>query len=409
MTRTRRQSLAFTTSILLLFSALALAQTETVLHSFAGGRDGGYPASRLILDPQGNLYGTTFGGRNTQAGYGTVFKVAPGGRETVLHNFTGGADGANPSGGLVRDGQGNFYGATQSGGSSTTFCSTIKGCGTIFEVSPTGVEQVLYTFPGGNGGDGFDPSGPLVRDAQGNLYGLTYGGGAYTCGTVFQLTPTGTETILYSFNCLSTGLGGFGGLIQDPQGNLYGASLEGGSFKCAFGCGLVFEVNATNQFSLLYGFSGLDGYAPVGDLIRDSDGNTYGTTIFGGSNPSCTDSLGCGTVFEIASDGTEKVLYSFSGLVDGANPHAGLVRDKQGNLYGTTYSGGEGSCSSSLGCGVVFELAPDGTQTVLHSFKGGTDGGNPQGGLALDARGNLYGTTYYYGAHGFGTVFKIAP
>ncbi|HEY4903759.1 MAG TPA: choice-of-anchor tandem repeat GloVer-containing protein [Candidatus Sulfotelmatobacter sp.] len=402
MVSTHRQFFSFRISILILLTAAATAQTETVLHSFVGKRDGGYPASRPVLDPQGNLYGITSGGRNTEAGYGTVYKVGPGGRETVLHNFTGGADGATPTGALIRDAQGNLYGTTGSGGSLGGDCVAAHGCGTVFEVSPTGTETVLYAFPSIN--PGF-PTGPLARDASGNLYGSASN---IDFGVIFKLTAAGALTEVHNFTG-KDGWGGYGGLNMDGQGNLYGTSVVGGSSSCGFGCGVIYELSATNEFHLLYSFSGSDGYEPIGELVRDSEGNLYGMTIFGGSNPSCTDELGCGTVFEVTSDGTERVLYSFSGGADGDNPQDGLVRDKEGNLYGTTFTGGKGNCSSGLGCGVVFKLSPEGTENVLYSFSGGADGGNPQSGLALDAQGNLYGTTLYYGANGYGTVFRVTP
>jgi len=400
----RNQVLGAVILSLLFLAAMAKAQTETVLHSFAGGRDGGYPASTLILDPQGNLYGLTVGDTRTAAGYGTVFKVAPGGRETVLYSFTeysflGGISGPYGDVDLIRDSEGNLYGSTGYGGNVGN-CGA-DGCGEIFEVSPTGGGHVVYAFPNLN------PSGPgtpLARDAAGNLYGSA-GNSSY--GEIIKLTPTGSVTELYSFTG-SDGWGG-GGLIIDPQGNLYGTSGIGGSSQCSFGCGTAYKLTETGEFQVLHNFSGPDGNYPNAELIRDADGNLYGTARVGGSNSACTYTGGCGIVFEITASGTEIVLYSFGGGSDGLYPYSGLVRDKAGNLYGTTSAGGQGSCFFDLGCGVVFKLAPDGTETILYSFSGGADGGNPQGGLALDSKGNLYGTTLYYGAHGYGTVFKVTP
>lgn len=394
------EMVAAVTLFLLLFTTMMMAQTETVLHSFAGKHDGGYPSSGLILDPQGNLYGITVGDTRTAAGYGTVFKIAPGGKETVLYSFTEYSflGGISPPGGptdLIRDAQGNLYGAAGGGGGN---CGS-DGCGIIFQVNPNGGEHVVYSFPNLN------PSGagtPLARDEEGNLYGSA---GTVSYGTILKLTPTNTLTELHSFSG-SDGWGG-GGLIIDRQGNLYGTSGIGGSSQCSFGCGTVYELTAAGGFQLLHSFSGPDGYAPSSELIRDAAGNLYGTTRFGGSNAACTLNGGCGTVFEITASGTEIVLYSFGGGGDGLYPYSGLVRDKAGNLYGTTFMGGQGSCYFDFGCGVVFKLAPNGTETILYSFSGGADGGNPQGGLALDSKGNLYGTTLYYGAHGYGTVFKV--
>jgi uncharacterized repeat protein (TIGR03803 family) len=399
--RSRLQSLSFMLSILILLAAAAAAQTETILHSFAGGHDGGYPASRLILDPQGNLYGLAVGDTRTAAGYGTVFKVAPGGRETVLYaliqySFLGGISGVAESVNLISDAQGNLYGATAYGGAEGACC------GEIFEVSPTGGEKLVYAFPNINPSA---PADPFARDAEGNIYGSA---GDNSYGTIIKLTPTGTVTELHSFSN-TDGWGGAGGLIIDSAGNLYGTSGIGGSYQCSFGCGTLYELKAASEFELLHSFSGPDGYYPNADLITDADGNLYGTTRFGGSNAACTYNGGCGTVFEITASGTETVLYNFSGGMDGLYPYAGLVRDKAGNLYGTTFSGGISSCFFDLGCGVVFKLAPDGTETVVYSFTGAADGGNPNGALALDSKGNLYGTTLYDGAHGYGTVFKVTP
>jgi uncharacterized repeat protein (TIGR03803 family) len=304
---------------------------------------------------------------------------------------------------LLRDEEGNLYGAAEAGGSN--ICQL--GCGTIFEITPANTENVLFAFA--RNSSGTSPTGSLVRDTEGNLYGMTGNGGTYSCGAVFSLTPAGVETVLYNFNCLSDGFGGNGGLIRDASGNLYGTSGAGGSSKCAFGCGFVFELSAANAFQILHNFTGPDGYSPTGDLIMDAQGNLYGTTRFGGSNPSCSVTDGCGTVFKIAPDGTETILYSFRDGADGLFPHTGLALDGRGNLYGTTFSGGTGACYSDGGCGVVFKVAPDGTETVLYSFTGGADGGNPGGGLVLDGKGNLYGTTTYDGAHGYGVVFKVTP
>ena len=386
-------ALAFLLALSLVATLPAFAQTETVLHSFAGARDGGYPASTLIRDPQGNFYGTTGGQYGTAIGDGTVFKIGPGGRETVLHNFTGLPDGASPSGSLIRDAEGNLYGATFRGGQVGN-CEDGYGCGTIFKVAPDGDENVLYSFSSENAAA--YPSSPLALDPEGNLYG-TAEDAEY--GQIFKLSPEGVLSAPYQFT-VTTGLGGSSGLTIDAQGNLYGVSDIEGSTKCPFGCGTVFELSATDEFKLLYSFSGPDGYTPNDVLIEDGEGNFYGTTRFGGS-------AGCGEVFELTSTGSLKVLYSFACDADGSYPYAGLARDREGNLYGTTNTGGIGPCESNYGCGVVFKLAPDGSKTTLYSFTGGKDGRSPVGGVTLDSQGNLYGTTYYGGAHGYGTVFKV--
>ena len=368
----------------------------SILHSFGAGTDGADPVAGLVQDAQGNMYGTTrTGGAN---GEGSVFKIDSAGNETILYSFTGtNGDGAFPQAGLVLDTQGNLYGTTDSGGAN--------GDGTVFQVTATGTESVLYAFKGG--ADGANPQAGLVRDAQANLYGTTYNGGNqcgyyYGCGTVFRVTATGQETVLYSF----TGTGADGsnpaaGLVEDAQGNLYGTTYHGGTG----GAGTVFEVTAAGQEIVLYGFTGYtgDGAYPAAGLVLDASGNLYGTAYYGGNFCSC------GTVFKVTPTGTESTLYFFTGGVDGSNPQAGLVFDAQGNLYGTTYYGGN-RCESYNGCGTVFEINAAGQETVLYSFSGtGGDGANPASNLLLDKQENIYGTTTSGGTSLQGTVFKLSP
>ncbi|MGE5206863.1 MAG: choice-of-anchor tandem repeat GloVer-containing protein [Chlamydiota bacterium] len=252
--------------------------TETVLYNFAGNSDGANPSAGLARDPQGNLYGTTYSGG--ASGYGTVFKVAPTGTETVLYSFTGGSDGANPTWGLIRDPQGNLYGTTYSGGAS--------GYGTVFKVTPTGTKTVLYSFAGGSD-DGAHPEAGLIRDPMGNLYGTTGSGGGSNQGTVFKVTQTGTETVLYIFSGGADGANPSAPLTRDPQGNLYGTTHSGG----AYGYGTVFKVTPTGTETVLYSFTGgADGANPIGGLARDPMGNLYGTAYSGGAS-------GYGTVFKL--------------------------------------------------------------------------------------------------------------
>jgi uncharacterized repeat protein (TIGR03803 family) len=359
----------------------AHAKSETVLYSFTGGADGGNPFAGLIKDESGNLYGTTVeGGANN---VGTVFELAPDGTETVLWSFTG-ADGSYPEGGLIMDTSGNLYGTTSSGGAD--------GDGTVFEVALHGTETVLHSFTGGPDGKG--PQAGLIMDKKGKLYGTTVFGGANNDGTVFKVAPDGTETVLWSF----TGADGSfpeAGLIR-KNGNLYGTTEGGG----AEDLGTVFKLSPDGTETVLYSFcpnypTCSDGVFPVGGLIADSAGNLFGTTSADGG--------GGGTVFELAPDGTETTLWSFTGGADGSEPQAGLIR-KNGSLYGTTLFGG------ANGFGTVFKVARDGTETVLYSFDsaaGGADGFEPYAGLIKDESGNLYGTTYGGGADGGGTVFKI--
>ena len=378
-----------------------VAGTERILHSFSGGpSDGADPNAGLIVDSAGNLFGTTDGGG--AKGLGTVFEISPNGTETILHSFAGGpTDGANPVAGLVMDSAGNLYGTTDGGGA--------KGQGTVFEISPNGTETILHSFAGGTA-DGANPVAGLLMDSAGNLYGTTVNGGAKGLGTVFEIGRSGAEIILYSF------AGGPGdgahpqsGLSMDLNGYLYGTTASGG----AYGQGTVFTLNGNGTDYILHSFGGgtSDGANPQGGLVVDGT-TIYGTTANGGfltsqnAGSSCVNSNGCGTVFGIPIDGglSEYATHSFAGgPTDGEEPIGGLLLASNGNLYGTTYSGG----SNPDGAGAVFEISSAG-ETVLYSFAGGTtDGAGPNGGLVMDSAANLYGTTEYGGADGDGTVFEI--
>jgi uncharacterized repeat protein (TIGR03803 family) len=388
-------TLAFTLvlSAVVFATQAASAQTFHLLYQFRSGNNGSQPYASLVLDPKGNLYGTTM--VDGAHSYGTVFKITPAGKETVLYSFKGtGGDGATPVAPLVRDAAGNLYGTTEYGGTYGGACRAF-GCGTVFKVTPAGKETVLYRFTG-TSGDGMNPWQGLVRDASGNLYGTTFNGGTDGIGTVFKVDPTGTETVLHSFNANnSDGSNPQGGsLIRDSAGNLYGTT----TFDFSQGAGTVFKLDPSGTETILHTFSDGtgDGNWPYGTLVRDSAGNLYGVTNYGGT-------FGYGIVFKVDASNTETVLYNFSGNGgDGADPGGGLVRDGAGNLYGTTNSGG------SAYFGTVFKLAKNGTETILHSFSG-NDGRLPELGLIRDPKGNLYGTTQFGGAHGAGVVFKITP
>jgi uncharacterized repeat protein (TIGR03803 family) len=339
--------------------------------------------------------------------------VAASSKERVLYSFRGGSDGATPYSTLIADGAGNLYGTTSAGGGGT--CE-FGGCGTVFKLAPDGTESVLHPFTGA--GDGAYPMAGLISDTNGNLYGTASEGGADGWGTVFMVTPNGTETTLYSFQDGSDGAYPVGSLMSDQHGNLYGTAEVGGarSSDCSNdGCGVVFQATTAGKESVRYAFQGgTDGWDPVGSLISDSSGNLYGVTTLGGANCANSD-IGCGTVFKVAPDGTETQLHIFQGGSDGEVPYAGLISDMSGNFYGTTAGGGSGSTYCVGGCGTVYKIAPDGTETVLYSFQGGSDGSFPRSSLILDKAGNLYGTTYdgdgftCKGGPGCGTVFKVAP
>jgi uncharacterized repeat protein (TIGR03803 family) len=310
----------------------------------------------LIRDKAGNLYGTTQNGGDLRCvafsnspGCGTVFKLSAGGKETIVHSFSGGPDGATPLAGLVVDSAGNLYGTTYVGG---TGCNG-QGCGTVYKITPGGKEAVLYSFTGGT--DGSNPQYvDLVVDAAGNLYGTTAGGGDLTCGghgtgcgVVFKLDPTGNETILHAFTGGTDGAYPTTGLVRDSQGNLYGTATTGGNCRA---CGLVFKVDAAGNETVFYNFTEEEVQPDLSAsrLLLDPAGNLYGATLYGGS-------ISEGTIFEVSSLGAYTMLHSFD-FTDGAYPVAGLIRDNAGNLYGATSGGGNTGCSS--GCGVIFKITP---------------------------------------------------
>jgi len=313
-------------------------------------------------------------------------------KEKVIYSFAGGTDGESPVAGVVRDSSGNFYGTTNTGGADSA--------GTVFKLSKTGVETVLYTFTGGT--DGYLPYAGVILDKSGILYGTTAFGGAFNAGTIYEVnTVTSQETVLHSFVAGSTTDGSlpYAGLIEDAKGNLYGTTLEGGDISCeeGEGCGVVFKFDAmTGKETVLYTFTGNpDGERPEASLIRDAEGNLYGTTSAGGP-------ADAGTVFEvIAATRTESVLYSFTGGNDGKRPVANLARDTAGNLYGTTYMGG-----SALS-GTVFKVDTSNQETVLYNFTGGADGQYPFAGVIIDSQGNLYGTTIFGGTSSDGVAFEL--
>jgi uncharacterized repeat protein (TIGR03803 family) len=284
--------------------------TETVLYSFAGGAtDGSDPSGSLIQAGDENFYGATASGGTN--GDGVAFKVTPDGTEAVLYSFAGGAnDGSDPSGSLIQASDGNFYGVTGSGGAN--------GDGVAFKITPDGTETVLYSFAGGTT-DGSHPSGSLVQANDGNFYGMTQDGGAYGYGVVFKITPSGTETILFSFyGGLGTGSRPSGSLIQGRDGNLYGMSFEpgngGGDLGTIFG--ITLSGTLTFQNSLL-------GERPIDRLVEADDGNFYGASEDGYN----------GAIFEITPSGAESVVYSFT---DGTYPSGGLIQVSNGDFYGMT-------------------------------------------------------------------------
>ena len=383
------------------------ATTYKRLYNFTGGFDGGDPATPLTFDAAGNAYGTTAAGGDFD--FGTVFMLTPSGQQTVLYNFTGGGDGLDPHGGVILDSAGNLYGTTVAGGFGG-LCAG-DGCGVVFELSPSNggwTETTLYSFQGRN--DGFGPGSGLVFDSAGNLYGTAPDGGAHSAGVVFQLSPTNTgwqQKVIHAFTGNQDGaVGSLGSLLLDAAGSLYGVTELGGTY----GAGAVYKVSRTSRgtwkTTVLYDFTGTpDAANPYGGLIFDKAGNLYGTTYFGGA-------AGMGAVYELTpqANGTwqENVLYNFQGGTDGSFPTSTLVFNATGALYGTTSTGGRPSCD----CGTAFKLTlvrGSWKERIIHLFGRGRDGSSPTYGLTLDQAGNLYGTTPVGGTGGQGIVFQIAP
>jgi uncharacterized repeat protein (TIGR03803 family) len=299
--------------------------------------------------------------------------------EAILFQFNTETYGSYPYGGLIRDSAGNLYGTAFSGGT--------YGAGVVFEISPTGVYTTLYNFTGGADGD--RPYASLIRDSAGNFYGTTQLGGDSQYGTVFKLEPSGVESVLHSFTS-AEGNEPLSSLVRDRFGNIYGTTYFGGPADT----GGVFKLTPHGECTFLHYFDGgVDGALPYAGLTLDANGNLYGTTYVGGSNNK-------GVVFEISSSGGETILHNFVGGTDGANPYSPLIRDEQGNLYGTTGRGG------STGNGTIFKVTPAGVETVLHSFAT-QEGSFLTGGLLRDTAGNLYGTAQKGGAGTGGTVFEF--
>lgn len=367
------------------------AQTFTVLHNFARplSPDGSSPQAGLVRDTAGNLYGTTeYGGLPGCGiyGCGTVFKVNTSGTETVLYRFRGGTDGANPEAGLIWGGSGNLYGTTVYGGDPD--CNPPSGCGTVFKVDTSGIETVLHSFAGGST-DGCYPTGGLIRDEAGNLYGTTDFCGTASLGTVFKVDTSGTETVLHSFAGNPDGANpSHASLLMGKGGELYGVTRDGGYY----GGGVVYELSKAGKETLLYAFEG-ECFA-YGTLVMDKKNNLYGTTQECGY-------WNYGAVYKLSKTGEETVLYSFDST-DGAYPLAGVILDARGNLYGDTYG-------FPYGYGTVFKLSQSGEMTLLHTFSGSSDGALPLCVLLRDANGNLYGTASGGGSDAWGTVWKLNP
>jgi uncharacterized repeat protein (TIGR03803 family) len=393
-------------AVALLGNAAWAASSTKLIYSFAGDDDGEYTDTELVIDRAGNLYGTSVQGG--AFGGGTVFRVTTGGVHTVLYNFTGGADGGEPYKGVTLDAEGNLYGTTVAGGGG----SCDGGCGVVFKLTKAGetwTQSVIHTFTGGD--DGAGPGSPVAFDKYGNMYGTTPIGGANGSGVVYQLRLNGSGG--WNFEVIHAFVGGpgvtggsAGGLLVSPSGRkIYGTCTVGG----ANGVGYVYEISrhaATWQFTTLYSFKDYpDGALPYSGLIADKMGNLYGTTYYAGEND-------LGTVYQLRHhDGTwtESVLYSFKGGPDGDSPIGTLAGDAEGNLYGTTSDGGSIGCN----CGTIFKLTPGlngaWTETVAYRFLGAPRPAFAYNGMVGDGAGNFYGATVHGGRSDEGAIYKFTP
>jgi uncharacterized repeat protein (TIGR03803 family) len=387
----------------------SLTGTIITIHTFTGGvMDGASPYGSLIQASDGNLYGMTSQGG--ESGAGAIFKSTITGAESILYNFVGSFYGSSPTGSLILGIDSNLYGMTYSGGASSE--------GTIFKCNKSGTKTILHSFVGGNY-DGEYPNGSLIQGNDGNLYGLTSEGGPFFSGgcsgnssgndgTIFKCTPAGIETILHIFvNGEFDGGNPNGSLIQGVDGNLYGMTSGGGlsgvpySSGSSGGVGTIFKCTPTGTETILHNFMGggdTDGAYPSGSLIQDSDGNFYGMTESGGI-------YNYGIIFKCTNTGQLTILYSFKGgAYDGLNPHGSLIKGGDGNFYGMTTSGG------LYNMGIIFKCTPTGIETTLHNFSGGiSDGASPYGSLILGSDSNFYGMTELGGAANYGTIFECTP
>ena len=384
--------------VLVLMTTILSAQAQklTPLHQFTGEKSPeAFPEGSIIRDAAGNLYGTT-------TLDGSVFKITSDGKYSVLKFIDGGDDGTFPKGSLALDAAGNLYGVAEQGSG---------GAGVLFKLSPKGEETVLFAFQGGlHNTTPKEPAGGVLLEKNGDIIGAAQFGNSQNCvigcGSIFRLDTGGTMHSLHKFTGGADGGSPIGPLVQDASGNLYGVTQSGGDHNCPThflkrgqGCGVVFKIDTQNALTVLHTFAGKrDGAVPQGGLLLDAVGNLFGTTLKGGHANN-------GTIFKIASDGTYTVLRRMTKSV-GVNPNGGLVSDTSGNLYGTTQLGG------NQNLGTAFELSPGGTLKVLHNFQGLKDGASPLAGLFRDDQGRLYGTTVHNGlikrVQG-GNVFVITP
>ena len=384
---------AFALALVLIASPCAQAETFKVVHDFTGGRDGANPVNGFVVDAAGNLYGTASSGG--LYGNGVALKINTQHVETVLYAFKGGQDGSGPQGFLIFDTAGSLYGTTTAGGA--------YGAGTVFKIVGT-TESVLYSF--GRQNDGASPVAGLAFDTAENLYGTTSAGGSSGNGTVFELSPpsqTGgnwTESVLYSFGTGADGATPVGGVSFDASGNLYGTTSAGGAYTL----GTVFQLTPGAPWTenKLHDFQNADdGAVPYAGLIADQSGNFYGAATEGGKN-------GGGTIFELTpanGNWNFTAIYSVPGWGISGSFRNVVFDPSSGNLYGTTH------CDGEYNSGTVYKLTPSGRSwdyNLLYNFKGDHDGLYSFSNLVLN-QGKLYGTTKYGGTKGNGVIFEVTP
>ncbi len=431
----RQQRLTMICALLLFWSLAPDAWPEETFKTLLNfnGTNGGYPDASLVQGPNGNLYGTATGGGTNNSG--TVFEITTAGKLTTLYSFCSKAkcaDGTFPQASLLLATNGNFYGTTKYGGFACNIGTL--GCGTVFEITAAGKLTTLYTFclkGGENCSDGANPQAPLIQGTDGNFYGTTFSGGnANDGGTLFEITPAGHLTTLYSF-CSKAGQNcpdgaGPTGVIQGTDGKLYGTTAGGGgvsSSRPEFSgdCGGTAWAWDTALYDLLYEFclefgpSELNGFlfpesgAPDAATANFSVPVTQTITFYGTGSGGGTNAAGA--VYSLTSKKRLKVVYDFcskTNCADGAYPGAGVTEGTDGNFYGTTAGGnGNAKCPSLNGCGTVYEITATGTLTTLHSFDS-THGKYPQSTLVQDTNGTFYGTTSLGGPRGDGTVFSLS-
>lgn len=303
----------------------------------------------------------------------------------VLYRLQGGSEGCNP-GGMVSDAAGAFYGVAYNCGDANN--------GTVFRFTPGGKFRVLNDFADPHAGS--HPQARLLLGPHGTLFGTAQMGGDGGQGTVFEVKKNGDLIVLHAFTGGADGGTPLGGLVSDAQGNLYGTASVGGKNND----GVVYKISHRGEYHVMHSFDDLvDGSTPSGELLADGNGNFYGTTQKGTLT-------GAGDVYKIAADGKVTIIYAFAGGHDGFLANGSLIADAAGNLYGTTSAGG------SVGIGIVFKIAPDGTETILHDFDGyqNKDGGRPLYGLAWGSDGALYGVTDVYDSfqgRDWGDIFRI--